>query len=133
MSATYGERLNGLSYIGEGACQPAFSSFFNLLLSDFQVIPKNMQTNTDVWFLNELLSSPRFWSVVRKFVRLNQTQFSKELGVSRNAVSNWETETCMPTRAHIIRAQVILEKHLQETLAQMREKLEVEFEQAATV
>ncbi len=133
MSATYGERLNGLSYIGEGASQPAFFSFFNLLLSDFQVIPKNMQTNTDVWFLNELLTSPRFWSVIRKFVRLNQEQFGRELGVSRNAVSSWETETSVPTRSHVVKAQIVLERHLQETLAQMRGKLENEFEQAATV
>ena len=132
MSATYGGQLNGLSYIGEGACQPAFSSFFNLLVTNFQVIPKTMQTNTDVFFLNELLSSPRFWSTVRKFVGLNQTQFSKELGVSRNAVSNWETETSVPTRSHIVKAQIILEKHLQNTLARMREKLENEFSEAAT-
>ncbi len=132
MSATYGERLNGLSYIGEGACQPAFSSFFNLLVSNFQVKPKNMQTNTDVWFLNELLTSPRFWSVIRKFVRLNQEQFGRELGVSRNAVSSWETETSTPSRQHTLKAQVILERHLQATLAQMREKLEGELQAAAT-
>ena len=131
MSATYGQQLNGLSYIGEGACQPAFSSFFNLLLSDFQVIPKNMQTNTDVWFMNELLTSPRFWSVVRKFVGLNQTQFSKELGVSRNAVSNWETESSTPSRQHTLKAQVVLERHLQATLTQMRAKLEGELQEAA--
>ncbi len=133
MSATYSEQLNGLSYIGKGASQSAFSSFFNLLLSNFQEIPKNMQTNTDVWFLNELLTSPRFWSVVRKFVRLNQEQFGRELGVSRNAVSSWETETSIPTRSHIVKAQIVLEKHLQETLAQMRGKLENEFEQAAAM
>ncbi len=132
MSANYGEQLNGLSYIGEGACQPAFSSFFNLLLSDFQVMPKNMQTNTDVFFMNELLTSPRFWSVIRKFVRLNQEQFGRELGVSRNAVSSWETETSIPTRNHVVKAQIVLEKHLQNTLAKMREKLESEFEEAAT-
>ena len=130
MSATYGQQLNGLSYIGEGACQPAFSSFFHLLLSNFQVKPKNMQTNTDVFFINELLSSPRFWRVVRAFVGLNQTQFGQELGVSRNAVSSWETETSVPTRSHVVKAQIILEKHLQETLAQMRGKLEDEFQEA---
>ncbi len=133
MSATYRGQLNGFSYIGEGACQPAFSSFFNLLLSNFQVKPKNMQTNTDVFFMNELLTSPRFWSVIRKFVRLNQEQFGRELGVSRNAVSSWETETSIPTRNHVVKAQIVLEKHLQNTLAKMREKLESEFEEAATV
>ena len=132
MSATYASWLNGFSYIGEGACQPAFFSFFNLLLSNFQVKPKNMQTNTDVFFMNELLRSPRFWRVVRAFVGLNQTQFGRELGVSRNAVSSWETETSVPTRSHIIKAQVVLERHIQETLAQMRGKLEDEFSKAAT-
>jgi len=131
MSATYGRQLNGLSYIGEGACQPAFSSFFNLLLSDFHVMTNTMQTKTDVWFMNELLTSPRFWSVIRKFVRLNQEQFGRELGVSRNAVSNWETETSSPSRQHTLKAQVILERHLQATLAQMREKLEGELQEAA--
>ena len=111
----------------------SFPIFYNPLLTNYHVTPNDMQTNTNVWFLNELLSSPRFWSTVRKFVGLNQTRFSKELGVSRNAVSNWETETCIPTRGHTIRAQVILEKHLQRTLAKMREKMETEFEEAAAV
>ncbi len=91
-----------------------------------------MQTNADVWFMNELLTSPRFWSVIRKFVRLNQEQFGRELGVSRNAVSNWETESSTPSRQHILKAQVVLERHLQATLAQMRGKMENEFEEAAT-
>lgn len=90
-----------------------------------------MQTNADVWFMNELLTSPRFWSVIRKFVRLNQEQFGRELGVSRNAVSSWETETSVPTRSHVVKAQVILEKHLLATLAQMRADLESKLQLAA--
>ena len=90
-----------------------------------------MHTNTDVWFMNELLTSPRFWSVIRKFVRLNQEQFGQELGVSRNAVSSWETETSTPSRQHTLKAQCVLEKHLLATLAEMRAELESKLQVAA--
>lgn len=71
------------------------------------------------WFFNQLLSTPRLWATVRKFVKLSQEQFGREIGVSRQSISSWETEMAIPTRAHTVRAQAVLEKHLKVTLEDM--------------
>ncbi len=112
--------------IVRGSNQPAF--LFPLL----RTFPVNLTTMPmNNWFLNELLCNPRFWATIRTFVRLSQADFGKEVGVSRQLVSRWETKLSIPARQHTIRAQVVLERHLQETLAQMKEKLEGEFQEAA--
>ena len=114
--------------IVRGSKQPAF--LFPLL----RTFPVNLTTMPmNNWFLNELLCNPRFWATIRTFVRLSQAEFGKEVGVSRQLVSRWETELSIPTRQHTLKAQVILERHLQQTLAQMKEHLEDEFQAAATV
>ncbi len=107
-----------------------YPSFLFSVVSSFPLNTTTMPMNN--WFLNELLCNPRFWATIRTFVRLSQAEFGKEVGVSRQLVSRWETELSIPARQHTIKAQVVLERHLQETLAHMREKLEGEFQEAAT-
>ncbi len=114
--------------IVRGSKQPAF--LFSVV-SSFPLNTTTMPMNN--WFLNELLCNPRFWATIRTFVRLSQAEFGKEVGVSRQLVSRWETELSIPARQHTIRAQVVLERHLQVTLAQMKTKLEDKFRDAATV
>lgn len=87
---------------------------------------------TDPFLLNSLLSSPMFWSGIRKFVGLSQEQLAAAIGVSRQTVSKWETDRAAPTRARTIKVQAVLEEHLRRTVGRMKEKLEDEFQEAAT-
>ncbi len=61
------------------------SSFFYPLgaTSNLQVYTMT----TDPFLLNSLLSSPMFWSGIRKFVGLSQEQLAAAIGVSRQTVS----------------------------------------------
>ena len=113
--------------IVRGSKQPAF--LFSIV-SSFPLNTTTMPMNN--WFLNELLCNPRFWATIRTFVRLSQAEFGKEVGVSRQLVSRWETELSIPARQHTIKAQVILEQHLRKTVDEMRRELEDKFEEAAT-
>lgn len=113
--------------IVRGSREPAF--LFSII-SSFPLDTTTMPMNN--WFLNELLCNPRFWHTLRTFVRLSQAEFGKEVGVSRQLVSRWETELSVPSRQHTIKAQVVLERHLQKTLVQMKETLEDKFQEAAT-
>ena len=114
--------------IVRGSKQPAF--LFSVV-SSFPLSTTTMPMNN--WFLNELLCNPRFWATIRTFVRLSQAEFGKEVGVSRQLVSRWETELSVPTRQHTIKSQIVPERHLQKTFAHMKEILEDKFHEAATV
>ena len=102
------------------------SSFFYPLgaTSNLQVY------TTDPFLLNSLLSSPMFWSGIRKFVGLSQEQLAAAIGVSRQTVSKWETDRAAPTRARTIKVQAVLEEHLRRTVGRIKEKLGDEFQKA---
>ncbi len=94
--------------------------------------PQVYTMTTDPFLLNSLLASPMFWAAIRKFVGLSQEQLAAAIGVSRQTVSRWENDRAAPTRARTIKAQSVLEEHLRQTVGRMKEKLEGEFQEAAT-
>ena len=73
---------------------------------------------------NEFVNSPAFWTALRSFVRINQTQFALALGVSRVLVSKWERGVSQPVPRQVAQAQAYLESLLQQRLVEILDAAE---------